>query len=444
MFRTATRTIKAGRPALKASLAPAAAAATASMKTAKLSHYDEVLEESSSEKNDLLVSTFNPAIQFSPESLRGASEILRSGDQPRSFFTYEPNKVRAAVSLWQQLLPDVTPYFALKANPHPLILETVVQSGASIDCASKAEMEAVMGICGTVNNVILSNPCKDVHHLAYAHEHGVPLTVVDSVEEMEKVTATCPDIGVMIRISVSNENARFVLGNKFGCSLDMVDTIARRFAGRANLVGISFHVGSVNEDPASFVDAMKLAERACTLLWSHGFSNARTINMGGGYTSSSFRSIAPIIQSNMNPNLQYIAEPGRFFVEESCNLFLQVTTKRTLDGNTVEYTMNDGLYGSLNCNVYDLYAGYVTPTQLFPYCDAQGRPKTAAAGNAERPSRFWGPTCDGCDKIGKGPVPFPDMDVGDWCLIPKVGAYINPGASFNGFEGADMYPVGAA
>ena len=37
-------------------------------------------------------------------------------------------------------------------------------------------------------------------------------------------------------------------------------------------------------------------------------------------------------------------------------------------------------------------------------------------------------------------MPFPDMDVGDWCLIPKVGAYINPGASFNGFEGGGHVP----
>ena len=167
MFRTATRTIKAGRPALKASLAPAAAAATASMKTAKLSHYDEVLEESPSEKNPPPVSTFNPAIHLP----RIAPWCQRDSPLGRSaaliLHLRAEQGARCSLPLATALARRDSA-FALKANPHPLILETVVQSGASIDCASKAEMEAVMGICGTVNNVILSNPCKDVHHLAYA------------------------------------------------------------------------------------------------------------------------------------------------------------------------------------------------------------------------------------------------------------------------------------
>ena len=40
---------------------------------------------------------------------------------------------------FRKCLPEVTPYYAIKANPNPLIIKTFVELGASFDVASANE-----------------------------------------------------------------------------------------------------------------------------------------------------------------------------------------------------------------------------------------------------------------------------------------------------------------
>ena len=176
------------------------------------------------------------------------------------------------------------------------------------------------------------------------------------------MTATCPDIGVMIRISVSNENARFVLGNKFGCSPTWwTPSPEGRRAGRTLSALASTSDRSTRTLRASSMHeasraGLHLAVEPWLLKCAHDQHGVDTHR-------AAFVQSRPIIQSNMNPNLQYIAEPGRFLSRKAATYSCKSRLKRTLDGNTVEYTMNDGLYGSLNCNVYDLHASAtLTPT----------------------------------------------------------------------------------
>lgn len=57
-----------------------------------------------------------------------------------------------------------------------------------------------------------------------------------------------------------------------------------------------------------------------------------------------------------------IAEPGRFFVSSAYTLITRIHAKRHLyrDGNLhdVMYYINDGVYGSFNCNLYDHYTAH--------------------------------------------------------------------------------------
>ena len=41
---------------------------------------------------------------------------------------------------FRKCLPEVTPYYAIKANPHPGVIKEFVRHGASFDVASAAEM----------------------------------------------------------------------------------------------------------------------------------------------------------------------------------------------------------------------------------------------------------------------------------------------------------------
>jgi len=48
-------------------------------------------------------------------------------------------------------------------------------------------------------------------------------------------------------------------------------------------------------------------------------------------------------------------------------------------------------------------------------------------------SAIFGQTCDGLDQISKG-ILLPELRVGDWLIVPNMGAYTNGASSqFNGF-----------
>jgi ornithine decarboxylase len=56
--------------------------------------------------------------------------------------------------------------------------------------------------------------------------------------------------------------------------------------------------------------------------------------------------------------------------------------------------------------------------------------------NSYKSHVIFGPTCDSYDTIGTQELPA-DIEVGDWILLPNMGAYTNAGmVEFNGIRGA--------
>lgn len=89
------------------------------------------------------------------------------------------------------------------------------------------------------------------------------------------------------------------------------------------------------------------------------------------------------------------------------------------------YYVNDGVYGSFNCIMFD----HVNPlpSKLIKngqFMDILG----------DKSCSIWGPTCDSIDCISKSCL-LPELDVGDWMVFEGMGAYSNAAAScFNGFK----------
>jgi len=89
---------------------------------------------------------------------------------------------------------------------------------------------------------------------------------------------------------------------------------------------------------------------------------------------------------------------------------------------TFMYFINDGVYGSFNCILYD---------------HAEVHPQTLRAiGNGPVPlvpCSIWGPTCDGLDQVCHREL-LPEMEMGEWLLFSDMGAYtIAAAGTFNGF-----------
>lgn len=109
------------------------------------------------------------------------------------------------------------------------------------------------------------------------------------------------------------------------------------------------------------------------------------------------------------------------------------------------YYINDGVYGSFNCVLYDHYVPQPTLfAKVSDVCqdDEKGLIWSIIQNesNEKFSSSIWGPTCDGLDCINTL-VEMPKMNIGDWIYWKNMGAYtISAAVQFNGLPfGKPLY-----
>ena len=92
------------------------------------------------------------------------------------------------------------------------------------------------------------------------------------------------------------------------------------------------------------------------------------------------------------------------------------------------YYINDGVYGSFNCLLYD---HAVVDIKTLDTSDS----------NDTHDSSVWGPTCDGLDCVLTS-VQLPDLNIGDWVYFTNMGAYtMAAGSTFNGMPRPNTYHI---
>ena len=101
---------------------------------------------------------------------------------------------------WQSLCPTVEPYYAVKCNNDPAILQTLALLGTGFDCASRAEMEQVLKLGVSPERIIFANPCKMKSHVEFAREKKVAMMTFDDEHELEKIKKIYPEAKLVLRI----------------------------------------------------------------------------------------------------------------------------------------------------------------------------------------------------------------------------------------------------
>ncbi|KAK0093589.1 hypothetical protein PV326_013175 [Microctonus aethiopoides] len=364
------------------------------------------------------------------------NEIAESGLQEEAFYVLDVGDIVKKHQIWKELLPRVEPFYAVKCNDSLTVLEVLASLGTGFDCASKGEISKVLSIGVDPSRIIFANPAKPASHIRHAAAVGVDITTVDNESELHKLKKIHPNAKVVIRIRCDAEVSQCPLGMKFGCDPNYEAPNLLRLSRMLDLdvVGISFHVGSGCQDPPVFYRAIRHVRTLFDLSKDLGFK-PYLVDIGGGYpgdTGTSIAKIAEVINSAIDEffntdDVQIIAEPGRFFVASAFTLATAIHSKRSVRNDKISpnsvtnnmYYINDGVYGSFNCILYDHQ--HVVPTPLKNGCGKL------------IPSSIWGPTCDGLDQVVEN-VLLHDMDLGDWIIFKNMGAYTLPVASpFNGF-----------
>lgn len=369
-----------------------------------------------------------------------ALEMLgKSTDE--AIFLLDLGRATEQLDLWKQLLPRVRPHYAVKCNPEPALLKELKDGGCGFDCATKNEIEIALSMGVSADDIVFSHPCKLRSHLRYAAEKGVRLMSFDNASELVKISCECPQAKLLLRLVCDDSNAQCPMSQKFGAGreswVSLLDLCA---ALKLNFAGVSFHVGSGCREPRSFEKALRDSREVFQEAHRRGY-RPDVLDIGGGYPScpSAFKSIAAVISEQLEAHfpqdsLRIIAEPGRFLAAGAGSLLTKVFAKSCQpgplgsDGPCFRYYLNDGLYGSFNCVLYD--HAEVIPELLEP----------RAPEATKRRCCIFGPTCDGFDVILQDHL-MAELDEGSWLLWRNMGAYTSAaGSEFNGFPKAIVWP----
>ena len=370
------------------------------------------------------------------------NDFLEDNQSERAFYIIDLGEITSSYSTWIKLLPDVKPYYAVKCNPNPVLLDVLASLGANFDCASENEMKTIIEITKDPSRIIFANPCKMSSQIRYARANDVDLMTFDCEEELYKIKLYHPYAKLILRLAVDDSKSKCKFNKKFGCKLEQVDELLKIAKTlKIEVVGFSFHVGSGCTSASNFYDAIKTCREATDIANKMNISISM-IDIGGGFPgldrNIKFEDIATSINDGIrdffgeeleNDTIKFISEPGRYFAEKTHTLVLNVIGKKKVttknmetdeEDNVIVYYLNDGIYGSFNC----IYFDHSNPV-ILPFNERDGK---------LHKSRLFGPTCDSVDLISEN-VMLPELAIGEWVYVENFGAYtVAASSSFNGFK----------
>ncbi len=324
-----------------------------------------------------------------------------------------------------------TVLYAIKCNPHPLVLTALYKGGIRhFDTASLAEIAQIRETFSDADAYFM-HPVKGRAVIRSAYRvYGIRHYVVDHPSELDKVLAETrgKDLTIVVRIwTPPDESTTYHLAAKFGAHPDEAADLLKEAAKRGCKVGLAFHVGSQCQDPKAYRVALDLVGD----IMAAASVDLDCIDVGGGFPGLYMNTSAPPLEDYMaeirkglkdikvKPAVEVMAEPGRVLVASGISLLTQVQLRK---GD--QLYINDGIYGSLSEMVQ---TNLRLPARLIRLNEQPCEERSAFT--------LSGPTCDSLDVI-PGTFDLPsDAREGDWIEIDQVGAYSNALAThFNGFH----------
>src|SRR5262245_39069568 len=227
---------------------------------------------------ELLLDT-HPEVRLDLDQARNAAHAGYN----RPFLLVDPDIIRTKARRFKAAMPRVHPHYAVKANPHPTVLRTLIEEGVSFEIASVAELDLLLSLGVPAAEIYYSNPMKARQYLQHAAARGVEWYVVDSVDEVRKVYAIKPDAKLYLRIHAPNVGSDWPLSGKFGAQPAEADEIVQAAVEMgADLAGVTFHVGSQCRNPENWRVGIENAKRLFRKMRLKGL-RPRLLNIGGGY-----------------------------------------------------------------------------------------------------------------------------------------------------------------
>lgn len=308
-------------------------------------------------------------------------------------------------------------WYAMKANSHPAVLDTVVKAGLGLECTSPGEMGRALEHTSAKNVLFTPNfVARDEYAAAFAA--GVQVTI-DSLYVLRQWGDLLKGREVLLRVDLASgsghhqhvrtEGSR----SKFGIPLtDLGEAAELATAHGCQVIGLHSHAGSgiMNEEhwPKAARDLSALLSR---------FPDVRVVNVGGGLgvpdqpgrrglnLEALDQRLAQVFGDV--PDIEVWMEPGRFLVAANGVLLARVTQVKE-KGSRSFVGVSTGINSLIRPALYGAWHLIVNLSRV-------DEP-------ANRLSTVVGPICETGDSLGRDRM-LPECQEGDVVLVANAGAY---------------------
>lgn len=373
-----------------------------------------------------------------PPEFAGQSSLAVGGEAVRAlaaagtpFYAYDFGIVAARIARLRAALPaGVALHYAIKANPHPLLLAAMAPRVDGLDVASAGELDRALAVKPAAA-ISFAGPGKRDAELQAAIACGATINL-ESESEAERALSIAERVGRAPRLAV-RVNPDFELkgsgmkmggrASPFGVDTAFVPGLVRRLlAAGAAWQGFHIYAGSQSLDTQAVIDTQAATIALAERLADAAGSVPPLVNLGGGFGIPYFPGDTPIDIEAIGAALgaacapltgwHFAIELGRWLVGEAGVYVARVVDRKWSQGE--RFLVVDG---GLN--------HHLAATGNFGTVVRRNYPVAIAERMGDAPEEtvsIVGPLCTPLDRLADR-VAMPRAEVGDLVVLFASGAY---------------------
>lgn len=356
-----------------------------------------------------------------PWWLHKRQTLLSMMSTRKSAYVYDLETIRDRCVKLKSLQSIDRVSYAMKANPHPMILREVRRNGVAIECVSRGEVERAMASLSDIDRrEMLFTPnfaARDEY--VWAFEQGVTVTL-DNLYPLEHWPEVFAGRDIFVRLDPGAGRGHHAhvrtggVASKFGVARGEVEVLRdRALKAGARIVGLHAHAGSGVFDVNNWRDTGRYL---AGLL--NAFPDVRVLDLGGGigvpdrqgapeFDFAAFDSAMLELKKSLGGIALWI-EPGRYVVAEAGVLLAKVTQIKG-KGDASFVGVATGMNSLIRPALYGAHHDIVNLTRIEDHdtllCDVVG------------------PICETGDVLGHSRAMPRRTQEGDVVLIATAGAY---------------------
>ena len=144
------------------------------------------------------------------QKFKSVEELVNQLRPDKPVYCIRKNSILSASNFFQKKFPGKI-LFAVKTNPHPEVIKTLIKSGIDqFDVASIEEIRAVRKLSRTAKCSYM-HTVKSRESISEAYfKYEIKTFALDTKDELIKIiesTGNAKDLELFVRVSVSNEHA---------------------------------------------------------------------------------------------------------------------------------------------------------------------------------------------------------------------------------------------